>query len=72
MVKQMNRDKYQLQNCGVSSIFRCNKISFSVKTLIAWGKANDERWVQLDDIVYSKLKNCNSLTERLDLLQNYL
>ena len=45
---------------------------FSVKRPIAWGKANDERWVQLDDIVYSKLKNCNSLTERLDLLQNYL
>ena len=35
---------------------------FSVKTPIAWGKANDERWVQLHDIVYSKLKNCNSLT----------
>ena len=31
------------------------------------GKANDERWAQLDDIVYSKLKNCNSLTEWLDL-----
>ena len=43
---------------------------FSVKTPIAWGKANDERWAQLDDIVYSKLKNCNSLTEWLDLLQN--
>ena len=43
---------------------------FSVKTPIAWGKANDERWVQLGDIVYSKLKTCNSLTERLDLLQN--
>ena len=43
---------------------------FSVKTPIAWGKANDERWAQLDDIVYSKLKNCNSLPERLDLLQN--
>ena len=41
---------------------------FSVKTLIAWGKANDEHWVELDDIVYSKLKNCNSLTEQLDLL----
>ena len=39
----------------------------SVKTLIAWSKANDEHWAQLDDIVYSKLKNCNSLTERLDL-----
>ena len=36
---------------------------FSVKTAIAWGKANDERWVQLDDIVYSKLKNYNSLTD---------
>ena len=43
---------------------------FSMKTPIAWGKANDERWAQLDDVVYSKLKNCNSLTERLDLLQN--
>ena len=43
---------------------------FSVKTPIAWGKANDERWVQLDDIVYRKLKNCNSLTEWLDLQQN--
>ena len=43
---------------------------FSVKTPIAWGKAKDERWAQLDDIVYSKLKTCNSLTERLDLLQN--
>ena len=41
-----------------------------MKTLKAWGKANDERWVQLDDIVYSKLKSCNSLTERLDLLQD--
>ena len=40
---------------------------FSMKTPIAWGKANDERWAQLDDIVYSKLKNCNSLTEWLDL-----
>ena len=42
----------------------------SVKTPIAWGKTNDERWAQLDDVVSSKLKNCNSLTERLDLLQN--
>ena len=44
----------------------------SVKTPIAWGKANDQRWAQLDDIVSSKLINCNSLTERLDLLQNTL
>ena len=35
----------------------------SVKTLIPWGKANDERWAQLGDIVSSKLKNCKSLTE---------
>ena len=42
----------------------------SVKTPIAWGKANDEHWAQLDDVVSSKLKKCNSLTERLDLLQN--
>ena len=41
----------------------------SVKTPIASGKANDKGWAQLDD-VSSKLKNCNSLTERLDLLQN--
>ena len=43
---------------------------FNVKTLIALGEANGEHWVQLDDILYSKLKNCDSLTERLDLLQN--
>ena len=41
-----------------------------MKTSIAWGKANDERWAQLDDVVSSKLKNCNSLTERLVLSQN--
>ena len=41
-----------------------------LKTPIAWGKANDEHWAQLDDVVYSKLKSCNSLTEQLDLLQN--
>ena len=42
----------------------------SVKTPIAWDKGNDEHWAQLDFIVYSKLKNCNSLTERLVPLQN--
>ena len=42
----------------------------SLKTPVAWGKANDGRWAQLDDVVSSKLENCNSLTERLDLLQN--
>ena len=45
-------------------------LGFSIKTPIAWGKVNDERCAQLDDIVYSKLKNCNSLREQLDLLQN--
>ena len=44
--------------------------NLSVKTLIAWGRANDECRAQLDDVVSSKLKKCNSLTERLDLLQN--
>ena len=34
-----------------------------LKTPIAWGKANDERWAQLDDTIYRKLNNCNSLTE---------
>ena len=42
----------------------------SVKTPIAWDKGNDEHWAQLDFIVYSKLKNCNSLTEQLVPLQN--
>ena len=28
---------------------------FSLKTPIAWGKTNDDRWAQLDDIVCSKL-----------------
>ena len=42
----------------------------NVKTPIAWGKANNEHWAQLDDIVSSKLINCNSLSEWLDLLQN--
>ena len=41
----------------------------SVKIPIAWGKANDKRWVQLD-VVSSKLKSYNSLRELLDLLQN--
>ena len=35
-------------------------VGLSVKTPIAWGKANDQRWAQLDDVVSSKLKNCNS------------
>ena len=34
------------------------------------GKANDDRWPQLDDIVPSKLKKYKSLTERQDVLQN--
>ena len=38
--------------------------------MIAWGKANDKPWAHLDDVVSSKLKTCNSLTEWLDLLQN--
>ena len=41
-----------------------------MKTPIALGKANHQRWAQLDDIVSRKLINCNSLTEHLDLLQN--
>ena len=46
--------------------------NLSVKTPIAWGKANDERWILLDDVVPSKLKNCNSLAERLNLLYNLI
>ena len=42
----------------------------SVKTSIVWGQANDKPWAQLDDVVSRKLKTCNSLIERLDLLQN--
>ena len=41
-----------------------------MKTQISWSKANNERWAQLDDILSSTLKNCNSQTERLNLLQN--
>ena len=41
-----------------------------MKTPIAWGRANDKHWVQLDDVVSRKRKSCNSLTERVDLLQN--
>ena len=44
----------------------------SVKTPIAWGKANEERWAQLDDAVSTKLKNCDSLTEPLNFLQNLI
>ena len=44
----------------------------SVKTPMALRKANDECWAQLDNAVSSKLKNCNSLAERLDLLQNLI
>ena len=43
----------------------------SMKTPIAWGKANGKHWTQLYDVSY-KLKNCNSLTERPDLLQNVI
>ena len=38
----------------------------SMKTPIAWGKANGKHWAQLYDVSY-KLKNCNSLRERPDL-----
>ena len=41
-----------------------------MKTLVDLGKAKEECLEKLDDIVYSKLKNYNSLTEELDRLQN--
>ena len=34
------------------------------------GKSNDECWAQMDDVIPSRLKSFNSLTEILDLLQN--
>ena len=42
----------------------------SGETPIAWGKANDEQWTQLDGIVSRKLKNCHSLIEQVELQQN--
>ena len=41
-----------------------------VKPPIAWGKLTDERWLQLDDTVHSKLTNTGTLTERLNRLES--
>ena len=41
-----------------------------VKPPIAWGKLTDERWLQLDDIVRSKLTNSGRLSERLNCLES--
>ena len=45
-------------------------VCLSIKTAIAWGKTNDKCWAKLKDIVSSKLKNCNTVTEQLEILQN--
>ena len=41
-----------------------------VKPPLAWGKLTDERWLQLDDIVRSKLTNSGRLSERLNCLES--
>ena len=41
-----------------------------VKPPIAWGKLTDERWLQLDDTVHSKLTNTGTLSERLNRLES--
>ena len=41
-----------------------------VKPPIAWGKLNDEHWLQLDDTVHSKLTNTGTLSERLNHLES--
>ena len=40
------------------------------KTPIAWGIMKDDRWSALDNAVVSKLHSCNSLSERLKLLED--
>ena len=40
-----------------------------VKTPIEWGKMKDERWSELDNAVASKLHPCNTLSERVQLLE---
>ena len=40
-----------------------------MKPPIAWGELTDERWLQLDDTVHSKLTNTGTLSERLNRLE---
>ena len=42
----------------------------SLKTPIAWGKMNDERWFKLDDLVSNKLNKKGSLSDKISLLEN--
>ena len=41
-----------------------------VKPPTVWGKLTDERWLHLDDTVYSKLTNTVTLSERLNHLES--
>ena len=41
-----------------------------VKPPIAWGKLNNEHWLQLDDTVHNKLTNTGTLSERLNHLES--
>ena len=44
-------------------------LNLKLKTPIAWGKLNDECWIQLDDTVISKLSNCTTLSARVTPLE---
>ena len=39
------------------------------KTPIAWPRMNDECWAILDGAVFSKLHQCNSLFDSMELLE---
>ena len=41
-----------------------------VKPPIAWSKLTDERWLQQDDTVHSKLSNTGTLSEKLNHLKS--
>ena len=68
-LKTLDKSQENTQTTNISLMKRLLE-NCSKKTQIATGKANDDRWPQLDDIVPSKLKKYKSLTERQDVLQN--
>ena len=67
-------DCFDLLICYLSSILKKGDSlrTWLKKTPIALGKANDERWAELDDVVSRKMKKCNSLKEPLDFLQHLI
>ena len=53
-------------NCTEEEIALMN---IKLKTPVAWGELNDERWIQLDDAVSSKLSNYTTLSARVTALE---